>query len=234
MSDEVVERLRGLARRYAEGQLSRRDYLSMRTGLLDAVTGHSQRSGAGEPVVGDAPAAHPVPDNSLADTPAAGLGPRERLASDADQPTATTRPASGKNRALMVTVLGVGLTVVVLAALWLVSAGPGSDADVSTTAAPQKVSVADSAKSSARSRVEAFMARNDWSPPAIGDFLSAWEELPESLRRDALGAAWFKPLSDELNERIAEQQALADIRGPDGGSGEYETLVTFAERLGLK
>ena len=233
MNDEAIERLRELARLHAEGELSRRDYLSMRTGLLDAVTGYSQLSAAGEPMLHDSPVEHPLPEESLAGRLAADRALHEELADEARKPAVATRTASRNRLPIMGAALAVGFTVVVLVAFWLVFAVPDSGPAVSTMGMPPMVPVAEG-RPSAQSQVEAFRARNDWSRPAIRNFLSVWEALPESTRREALAAAWFKPLADELNERIATQQALADTQGPDGEPGEHETLVAFAERLGLR
>ena len=55
MSAQAGARLRELARKYAQGQLSRVDYVSMRTRLLDLATGQWTA-----PTQGSGPGALPV------------------------------------------------------------------------------------------------------------------------------------------------------------------------------
>ena len=233
MNGEAAARLRELARRYAEGQVSRDNYLAMRTAVLDAATGVSDRSGAEQRALRDAPAQGLGAQASAQDTTLTEMMGSERAAGDAGR-ALPEQAFRERHRLLMRAGLSGVVTAVILGTLWFALPDSPQDPELSTTPVPQTVDGELEASPSAEALVAGFMAQGDWSAGAMADFMVAWEQLPAAGRREALGAAWFKAFADELNERITEQQALAEIRGAGHGAGEYQALVEFAERLGLR
>ena len=233
MNEKPAARLRELARRYADGQVSRSDYLALRTALLDAATGVPEQSGGEQSVLRDAPAEGRRDQTSDQDATLPDLADRAQAAGDAGQPPpGQAYPA--KYRLLVRTGLSGAATAIVVGVLWFALPGPQQDAELPATPETHSTEADQGAGPSAEELVAEFLSRDDWGAGATGDFLVAWEQLPAVQRREALGAAWFKALTDELSERITEQQALAEIRGPLQGSGEHSALVEFAERLGLR
>ena len=78
--------------------------------------------------------------------------------------------------------------------------------------------------------IEEFIARQDWRPMSLLEFLDSWTRLPEADRIIAKGTTWFEPMSKGLAYQIDEAREFST--DPDNDE-QLDRLYEFSLRLGL-
>lgn len=84
-----------------------------------------------------------------------------------------------------------------------------------------------------RSVVESFLARRDFSAPAIEQLESEWAALDATEREQARDALWFLALVRALRDEVKTQKALAGLAGGEAAIGRARRIVALGERLGV-
>lgn len=96
-------------------------------------------------------------------------------------------------------------------------------ADAPVAAAPEIAAI--------REAADAFVARNDWDPQALDEFLARWRSVPAALRAEARATPALRTLRHALQQNIeAESQLVA----PDATADQrqrLDALTHFAQEL---
>jgi hypothetical protein len=136
------------------------------------------------------------------------------------------RPSASRR---LLVIAGIAATLLLLVALLQRS----DTGDAPPASMPREVAAPRSTVTPARSLVESFLARRDFSAAALARFEQAWEALPGADHRLARGENWFQSLGVTLQAQRRAQLALAELGGDTGAQERSERLLRFGQRIGV-
>lgn len=206
--------LRALARRYADGEISRNDYVRERRELVDQVV-----AGNLQPVE---PSLAPVSAGSAPQEPAPPTARRGSVAGD-----------SGRSRRPVFIAAAVLVLGTVVAAVLLLDNG---QPPLPQAGPPAPVPAEPSAPSPAPeiALINGFLAADSWSAESIASMAGRWAALPAEARSRAQRSPEFRKLVQGLHSQIAEAEGLATLGGGQAANERLRELLDFAGRMDVQ
>ncbi|OGT31991.1 MAG: hypothetical protein A2W28_11780 [Gammaproteobacteria bacterium RBG_16_51_14] len=219
--------LRGLAKEYAKGAISKEDYRQARAELITGIL-----SGEIPLEVNEYPSPVAPPELESITVPQG----TER-AKPKPESVPAPKPVSQTDTEHHWLFIASVVAVLCLAVLLIILLRPAATRQVATenlSSAPQSPSQPAETTARAGQMITEFLTQKNWSTDRLQAFQVQWERLSEEEKTAGHGSSAMRQLTEAVYRRLLEEQALAGIGDGSTAMEKQHNLVNFANAIGIE